>query len=145
MQFGCISVENWLNNWKNLKNKSNKLYNGLWWIKAKYASRFQILKILEIKCNSDVFLLKNVFCSNLIKEMHFCSWKHTQEIFKTDYGELTLHMHLGSKSGQFYRKMQFKCISAQNWSRNWRNLTKTNPKNIYNRLWWINATHASRF
>ena len=64
MQFGCISAEKYFllkinqGNAKYLENKPQKHYNGLWRTNATYASKFQIAKILEIKCNLGVFLLK---------------------------------------------------------------------------------------
>ena len=88
---------------------------------ATYVSRFQIVTILEIKCNSGVFLLK-------IDQGNARNLQNKPKNITTDNGELTLHMVPGSKSGEFYRKMQFRCISAQNWSRNCKKL-ENKPKN----------------
>ena len=43
---------------KSLKKKTKKLYNGICRINATYAFSFQIGMILEMKCNSNAFLLK---------------------------------------------------------------------------------------
>ena len=82
---------------KNLENKPKKIFTtDNCEFNATYLSSFQIVTILEIKCNSDAFLLKiDQGNANILKTNH--------KNITTGYGELTLHMHLGSKSGQLYR------------------------------------------